>query len=173
MDPAEAVRDLVQPLLDEVGIDLYDVEVVPGILRVLIDRDGGVDLEAITVATTAISDALDGRDPIPGQYTLEVSSPGLERPLRRPEHFLAMVGRAVAVRTRPGVEGDRRTEGILVRADERGITVRDPAGGERTLHYDEIDRARSVFEWGPAPKPGASRPRTKKPAKAQRKATAS
>jgi ribosome maturation factor RimP len=173
MDPAQAVRDLVCPLLSDVGIDLYDVEVLPGILRVLIDREGGVDLEAITSATAAISDALDGCDPLDGSYTLEVSSPGLERPLRRPEHYRRSIGDAVAVRTRPGVPGDRRAEGLLLRADDLGITISSPGGDVRTLRYEEIERARSVFQWGPAPKPTASRPRSKKPAKASGKATAS
>ena len=66
---------------------------------------------------------LDVHDPIPGQYTLEVSSPGLERPLRTPAHFLRAVGQQVAVRTHPGVEGERRVTGLLTSADDSGIVI--------------------------------------------------
>jgi ribosome maturation factor RimP len=82
-----------------------------------------------------------------------VSSPGLERPLRTPEHFAAVVGRRVSVKTHPGVEGDRRLEGELLAADDNGFVVA-AAGGERSLAYADVERARTVFEWGGAPKPG-------------------
>ena len=80
-----------------------------------------------------------------GRYTLEVSSPGVERPLRTPEHFRRFVGTSVAVKTRPDVEGDRRLEGTLEAADDEGVVV---AG--RRLAYDDIEKARTVFVWEPA-----------------------
>jgi ribosome maturation factor RimP len=173
MDPAAAVHDLVIPLLSAAGLDLYDVEVGPGVVRVLIDRPGGVDLDAITAATTAISGALDAADLIGGRYNLEVSSPGLERPLRRPDHFRHFIGSTIAVKTHPGVEGDRRIEGELVTADDQGISLRTDAGDIRQLGYADIQRARSVFSWGPRPKPTAAPPRTKRPARSRGQATAS
>ena len=174
MDPADVVRDLVVPLLKGTDLELYDVEIGAGVLRILLDRPSGVDLEAISLATTAISDAVDLADPLPGgQYTLEVSSPGLERPLRRPEHFQRSIGATVAIKTRPGVEGDRRLQGMLASVDEDGIDLKTQDGAVHRLRYEDVDRARSVFEWGPAPKPKAAGARTKKPAKAHRKATAS
>lgn len=173
MDPGAAVHDLVIPLLSANGLELYDVEVAPGAVRVLVDRPGGVDLDAITHATAAISAALDAADILPDRYNLEVSSPGLERPLRRPEHYCRFIGSIVAVKTEPGVEGERRVEGELLAADADGISLRTPDGGVRALAYGEIQRARSVFHWGPAPKPTAAPPRTKRPARPRGQAAAS
>lgn len=153
MGTAETVRAVVAPLLDEKGVDLYDIELTGGTLRVLVDREGGVDLDALGELTRSISGVLDAVDPMPGRYTLEVSSPGLERPLRTPDHFRAAVGSKVTVKTRPGTEGDRRVEGELLDADDEGATVA-VAGGERRVAYVDVERARTVFEWGPAPKPG-------------------
>jgi hypothetical protein len=102
-------------------------------------------------------------DPIAGQYTLEVSSPGLERALRRPQHFAGAVGSLVAIKTHPGVEGDRRVRGTLVASDDRSVTVAladGEPGATRVLALDQIERARTVFEWGPAPKPGGPRPKS-------------
>jgi ribosome maturation factor RimP len=90
-----------------------------------------------------VSRALDDADPIGHRYTLEVTSPGLERSLRTPEQFARAVGEVVRVKTRSDVEGERRVEGVLSAADTDGITV-----AERTLGYHEIERARTVFEWG-------------------------
>ena len=153
MATTDAVRALVVPLLDSRGVDLYDVELTGGTLRVLVDRDGGVDLDALGELSTTISGALDASDPLPGGYTLEVSSPGLERPLRTPQHFAAVIGKRVTVKTRPGVEGDRRLEGELLAADESGFVVAAETG-RRSVAYADVERARTVFEWGGAPKPG-------------------
>ena len=163
----DRVRAVIEPVVEAAGLELYDIELVRGTLRVSIDREGGIDLDAVAGASQAISDALDEDDPGPAgpaagreavtpgddPYTLEVSSPGLERPLRTPAHFRRYVGTTVAVRTQPGVDGDRRIQATLDAADENGITI-----GGRDLSYDQIERARTVFEWGPAPKPGAPAP---------------
>ena len=156
MATTDTVRALVVPLLDSRGVDLYDLELTGGTLRLLVDREGGVDLDALGEISTTISGALDASDPIPGGYTLEVSSPGLERPLRTPQHFAAVVGTRVSVKTRPGVEGDRRLEGELLAADDRGFVVAAEAG-DRSLAYAVVERARTVFEWGGAPKPGGAK----------------
>ena len=153
LDPAARVAELVAPVLDAEGLELFDVELRGGTLRVSVDRPGGVDMEALSAATERVSAVLDAHDPVPGdRYTLEVSSPGVERPLRTPDHFRRFVGTTVAVKTRPDVPGERRIEGILDAADDDGVTI---AG--RTLRYDEIDRARTVFTWGPAPRKKATR----------------
>ncbi len=105
----------------------------------------------MTDANRAVSSVLDELDPIPGRYTLEVSSPGVERTLRTPAHFVKAVGETVTVKTRPQVPGDRRLRGVLVAADEAGLTLDvDGAddGGVR-LAYSDIDKARTVFVWGP------------------------
>jgi ribosome maturation factor RimP len=143
MSVADRVRDIVVPVLSSHDVDLYDVDVQGPLVRVTVDRAGGVDLDALSAVTRAVSRALDDADPIGHRYTLEVTSPGLERPLRTPEQFTRAVGEEVKVKTKPEVEGERRVEGVLDSADATGITV---AG--RTLGYDEIERARTVFEWG-------------------------
>ena len=74
----------LRPLLSGLGLDLYDLELAGGTLSVTVTRPGGVDLDALTEASRAVSAWLDANDPIPGRYTLDVSSPGLERRLRTP-----------------------------------------------------------------------------------------
>ena len=97
--------------------------------------------------------ALDLDDPIAGSYTLEVSSPGLERPLRRPEHFAGAVGELVTVRTRPGPDGRRRLRGVLVSATGSAIRIEEATDVVVTVGLDEIESARTVFEWGPSDRP--------------------
>lgn len=163
MSVADQVRSLADPIAAGLSVELVDVVHDGGILRVTIDRPGGVDIDAISAVTRALSRALDEADPLPGRYTLEVSSPGLERPLRTPDHFVRAVGSEVAVRARAGVDGERRVHGTLLAADHAGITVRDPDTlVERTLSHAEIEKARTVFAWAPPPKPGGGGNRRKK-----------
>ncbi|MCC5950581.1 MAG: ribosome maturation factor RimP [Acidimicrobiia bacterium] len=172
MTVVDRLNDLCVPVLDELGLELFDLTYEGGVVRVAVDRAGGVDLEAIAEATRRISRLFDEHDPISGSYTLEVSSPGLERTLRTPDHFRWAVGRTVAIKTTPGTPGDRRPKGTLVEADDDGLTVDldDPAGERRSLTYDEVERATTVFVWEPTPKPGSasrspgsSRSKAKKP----------
>ena len=149
MSIVERVRTAVEPLLASQSLTVYDIEHTGSVLRILVDAPGGVDLDAIARATRTISVTLDEQDPIPGKYTLEVSSPGLERPLRTPAHFEGAVGSTVSVKTVPNYEGERRLKGVLTAVDGEGITIDDVH-----VSFDDIDRARTVFEWGPAPKPG-------------------
>jgi ribosome maturation factor RimP len=160
MSAADRVRELVLPILAERQLELYDVEVAGPVLRVVVDSPGGLDLDVVAKATRAISHLLDEVDPISGSYTLEVTSPGLERTLRTPAHFERAVGEKVKIKTVPAVDttSDRRVVGVLETADPAGIVVRtdgDASGDPvvRRLRYEDIVRARTVFDWGPAPKP--------------------
>jgi ribosome maturation factor RimP len=157
MDTTTRVRLLVEPLVEAAGTTLYDIEHANGVLRITVQREGGVDIDVIGKLTRQISHLLDEEDPLPGQYTLEVSSPGLERTLRTPEHFAGAVGSLVTLKTRAGVEGDRRVKGTVLAADADHVTIAPVAvdpGATRVLALTDIERARTVFEWGPAPKPG-------------------
>lgn len=157
METADRIQLLVAPLIDEADVDLYDIEYGGGALRITVDRAGGVDMGVIGGLTRDISRLLDETDPIAGPFTLEVSSPGLERPLRTAEHFRRAVGETISVKTRPGLEGDRRFKATVVRTDSESVTLApaDAADGHtRMLMLADIERARTVFEWGPAPKPG-------------------
>jgi len=156
MTVTDRVRDIVLPLLADRDLDLYDVEMAGPVLKVVVERPGGLDLDALSDATRAVSRALDEADPIASSYTLEVTSPGLERTLRTPAHFAGAVGEMVKVKVVAGAAeagGDRRVAGVLAAADDDGITVRtgddDGARAERQVRYDDIERARTVFEWGP------------------------
>lgn len=173
MATTDRVQDLAAPVCAADGVDLVDVELAGGVLRVTVDRPGGLDLDAISGLTRRISRLLDDDDPVPGRYTLEVSSPGLERRLRTPDHFRRAIGDLVNVRTVAGTGAGRRFRGTLVAADDEGITIltgEAPADGgdvgTETLRHDQIERARTVFEWGPTPKPGGHKSPSPSPKKA-------
>jgi ribosome maturation factor RimP len=85
-----------------------------------------------------------------------VSSPGLERPLRTPAHWAWAVGRQVSIKTTPNHPAGRRVAGTVTSATDTSVTVAldEPVGESLTLPFDEIEKARTTFEWGPAPKPG-------------------
>jgi ribosome maturation factor RimP len=158
MSVVDRVRELVEPLVTSQGGEVVDVEHGPGLLRIYLDRlEGGIDLETITRFSEQISDLLDVHDPVPGRYTLEVSSPGLERPLKSPAHFQRFVGTVVSIKTKSSVDGERRFQGTLSEATDETVTVSIPGAEPRTLRYDEIEKAKTVFEWGPTPKKSASK----------------
>lgn len=155
---AETVRNAVAPIVASLGLELFDVELTGAgksrTLRITIDRAGGVDLDAITAVTQAISPVLDA-EPIPGPYLLEVSSPGLERTLRRPEHFRGALDATVSIKFHTD-EGPVRVRGTLVSASDDDCTV-VADGTPRVIGYDAITAAHTVFEWGPQPKPDRAR----------------
>jgi len=159
MSTPERVRALVEPLVADLHLELYDLEYSGGVVRVTVDQPGGVGMDAIASLTRALSRAFDEQDPIDGHFTLEVSSPGLERTLRTPAHFATAVGTRIAIKAIPHLDGDRRFTGTLERAgdDDVDVLLDEPAGAVRTIAYDDIERARTVFEWGPGPKPAKAR----------------
>ncbi|MGH2739184.1 MAG: ribosome maturation factor RimP [Actinomycetota bacterium] len=142
---------LVRPVVEGDGLELVDVtfhrEGGRRVLRVTVDREGGVDLDAIAHASERISRRLDLEELTEGSYALEVSSPGLERPLKRPADFLRYVGETVRVRTARPIDGSKTHVGTLIRATDDGIALAT-ASGERDLSYEAIMSARTVFEWG-------------------------
>ena len=147
------VEALVRPVVEASGLELWDVafrgEGGRSILRVTVDRDGGVDLDTIAGVSERLSRRLDLEDFGPKGYALEVSSPGLERTLRTPRHFERSVGEQVKVKTAVPV-GDRTVhEGALVSADAEAIVIASE-GGELRVPYADIASARTVFEWGTA-----------------------
>lgn len=156
----QRVRELVEPIAADLELDLYDVEQRGGTLRVTIDTppgsDGGIDMDQLALATRLISREMDHQDPIPGRYTLEVTSPGVERSLRTPAHFRREVGKTINIRLADTATDERRLEGVLIAADDTTATLRldDDETTERVVALSDIDRARTVFVWGPQPKPG-------------------
>ena len=147
------VEALVRPVVESSGLELWDVsfrgEGGRSILRVSVDRDPGVDLDTIAEVSERLSRRLDLEDFGPRGYTLEVSSPGLERPLRTPRHFERSVGRRVKVKTTEPIDGSKVHEGALVSADAEAIVIASE-GGELRVSYAGVASARTVFEWGTA-----------------------
>lgn len=141
------------PLVEAAGLELYDAEVGRGVVRVTVTKQGGVDLDALSALNAPISAWLDEHDPMPGKYTLEVSSPGLERPLRTPAHFKGAIGELVTLRVVKDGSPALRVHGTLRAADATGIELESASGEVVTARYGEMERARTVFEWGAAEKP--------------------
>jgi ribosome maturation factor RimP len=156
-EQVEAVRTTVAPVVAALGLSLYDVELAGGgdarVLRITVAGEGDLDLDAVTRATQAISPVIDDAPGLSGPYLLEVSSPGVERTLRRAEHFQGARGEQVAIKFHTEA-GPRRIHGELVDADDECCVV-DAQDDRVTVPYADVTSARTVFEWGPQPRPGA------------------
>ena len=154
----DRVHALVAPIAADLQLDVYDIERRGATMRITLDTppgsEGGITLDSLSLATRLISRELDHEDPIAGHYTLEVTSPGLERQLRTPAHFQREVGKTITIRLRDPQADPRRIQGALTAADERTATLLLDDGTERIVAIDDVDKARTVFEWGPKPKPG-------------------
>jgi ribosome maturation factor RimP len=158
MGAEEEIAEALRPVVRAFGLDIWDVERSGASVRVLVERPGGVDLDAISEVSSAISALLDQRDDLvpAGRYMLEVSSPGLERRLRYPRHFASYVGQEIAVKAAEPVDGSRRLHGTLVGATDVDITIRVaiPKGGTQDVRLElaSVERANTVFTWGPSTK---------------------
>jgi ribosome maturation factor RimP len=151
MSALDEVRDLAESVTSHRSLVLWDVEMSgrPGsrVVRVFVDRDGGIDLDTVASVSEEISRGLDLRDPIPGRYTLEVSTPGLERNLRSPGHFARSVGRRAVIKTHEVVGGNtHRLDGIIAAADDSAVTI-DTAAGPVAVPYEQVKSARTIFDW--------------------------
>ena len=151
---------LVEEYVSAEGVELDDLEVLGRgrgkVVRIFVDAEGGLDVERIAELSRGISRLLDEEDSVEGSYTLEVSSPGLERRLRRPKQFRKAVGREVVVRTNAPIDGSRRHAGVLRRVGEGEVLVA-VEGRARSIPLAEVVSARTVFRWEKAPKPGGKR----------------
>ena len=168
----DTVTSMVAPILSDLSLELYDLEFAGGILRVTIDTPAGgpagVDIDQISLVTRLLGRELDhNENAVPGRFTLEVTSPGLERTLRTPAHFSREIGKDVNVRLRSDIDGRRRLNGTLVAATDITATIRlleDLAIGpiDVTVSIADIEKARTVFVWAPTPKPGTPESRASK-----------
>lgn len=150
----EKTRELAEPLASAEGLELVDVEFLREqagwILRVFIDKPGGgVGLEECSSMSRALDAALDVEDFIPHEYSLEVSSPGLNRPLKKPEHFTRAVGKKVKVKTfGPIGEPPRKNfSGVLKEASPGEVTVEVEGAGAFKIPFREIAKANLEFEF--------------------------
>ncbi|MBT8197802.1 MAG: ribosome maturation factor RimP [Acidimicrobiia bacterium] len=141
---------LLEGYVSAEGVELDDVVLVGQgkgrVLRVIVDADSGVTLDHIARLSKGLGRVLDEEDAVQGAYTLEVSSPGLERKLRRPAHYRKSVGREVKVKTSVPIDGERAHRGVLEEADDNGFSVQVD-GTARRIAYGDVKRAATVFTW--------------------------
>jgi ribosome maturation factor RimP len=141
----EQLMALVEPLLGQLGYELIDLEYVPGrarsLLRVFIDKPGGVGLDDCERVSHELSALMDVEDPIPTAYTLEVSSPGLDRVLRTPAHFARFIGDRVWLELKVARDGRRRYIGQLMASDGHAVEL-NVDGAMVRVPFEEINRAR-------------------------------
>ncbi|MBP1931529.1 ribosome maturation factor RimP [Ammoniphilus resinae] len=128
-DVINTVEQLVLPIVDSVQLELVDIEYIKEgsnwFLRVFIDKEGGVDIDDCGMVSEKLSKKLDEIDPIPTAYFLEVSSPGIERPLKKPKDFEWAVGKRISLKTKEAIVGAVLFEGDLMAFDGEQITVKE------------------------------------------------
>ncbi|WP_456448153.1 ribosome maturation factor RimP [Thiolapillus sp.] len=143
----EIVRGVVEPM----GYELVGVEYLSGyqggnLLRVYIDQEEGINVDDCAAVSHQLSGVLDVEDPLPGQYSLEVSSPGLDRPIFDAEQFERYVGRKVNIKLDPSIGGRRKYKGLLLGLEDDHILV-EVDGEVYPLYLDQIQEARLVPEF--------------------------
>jgi ribosome maturation factor RimP len=147
------VWQLVVPLAANEGLEIVDIELKPEggrggrVLRVYMDKEGGPSIDQLSRVSRGLSELLDEHDDVvTGSYTLEVSSPGINRPLRRPEHFSRFVGKRVRVRTRDMINGRRSFLGELLEVSEDRIAVKQD-GTRWDIPFSQIDKSNYEHDW--------------------------
>ena len=142
----DLTAQLAEPIIAQAGCSLWDVEYVKEaggwFLRVYIDKEGGVSIEDCEAVSRPLSDKLDELDPIEGSYTLEISSAGADRALKKPEHFRQFMGSEVEVRLYRPRDGRKEHGGILTEYDTEGNVTLDVAGAPITFEKKELAQVR-------------------------------
>ncbi len=148
--------DLTESYLAAEHLELDDLEVLGSgkarTVKVVVDGDD-LDLDRLAEVSRGLSRLFDAETDFDGPYQLEVTSPGLERPLRRPSHFLKSIGRDVIVKARDRAGSVHTHRGVLTEADDKNVTV-TVEGDEHRYPQGDVISARTVFRWESAPKPG-------------------
>ncbi len=143
----DSLSRLLEPTIERLGYELTDLELKlggrDGLVRIFIDKDGGIDVDDCEAVSHQVSAILDVEDPIPSHYTLEVSSPGLDRTLTKPAHFQRFMGEDVRVKLRFPLDGRRNFKGALKSADDENIEV-EVDGESHSLPLSTIESARLV-----------------------------
>jgi len=146
---SDELQKVLEPAIERLGYELTDLEVrlggQGGLLRLTIDKPDGIDLDDCEKVSHAVSALLDVEDPVPGNYNLEVSSPGLDRKLTKVEHFQRFEGETLKVTMRFPIEGRRRFRGKLVSTNDENIVV-EVDGESHSLPLAMLDTARLVPE---------------------------
>ncbi|MGQ9635201.1 MAG: ribosome maturation factor RimP [Bryobacteraceae bacterium] len=148
----EKVRQIAERVAQREGLEIVEVEFSGSgrnrVLRIFIDKPGGVTHSDCEFISQQVGTILDVEDAVPGgSYTLEVSSPGLERKLSRPEDFVRFQGRKVKILLREPVENRRHWEGVLAGFGEGSLTLEAAGGRTVSFSLQQIQRANLKFEW--------------------------
>lgn len=143
---ASRVAELIEPSLTALGYELVGVEYLPqgkhSLVRVYIDQEDGIQVEDCVRASRQVSGVLDVEDPISGQFTLEVSSPGLDRPLFKLSHYAQFCGQRVEIRLQRPVDGQRKFTGVLAGVEGDQVIVDLENGDQVQLAISDIEKAR-------------------------------
>lgn len=143
----ELLHDLIEPVVTSLGCELWGLEYLTQgrytTLRIFIDGPAGVSLEDCEKVSRQVSSVMDVEDPIDGEYTLEVSSPGMDRPLYTPAHYARYLGETVNVRLRMARDGRRRFKGEIVKVENEDVVI-NVEGKDILLPVDAIDKANVV-----------------------------
>ena len=144
-------EELLKPIVESAGVEIYDVEYVKEgsdfYLRCYIDRDGGVNIQDCETVSRALSDQLDAEDYIEDAYILEVSSPGLGRPLKKEKDYIRSMGKEVEIRTYRAINREKEFYGILSAYDENTVTIKTEDGTEMTFEKSDIALIRLAFDF--------------------------
>lgn len=149
MVSVRTIEEIVEPAVKALGFELYACELSlgsgrHGVLRVLVD---GVNLDDCALISRQVSTALDVADPIGSRYNLEVSSPGMDRPLIKPVHYEKALGKKAKIRTRVAQQDNQRTFiGKILKFDEEVVTLQQEDNSELLLKYEDIEKARLLIE---------------------------
>ena len=142
---------LLIPILDEAGFELVDLEYVreagTWYLRAYIDKEGGITVDDCELVSRALEKHLDEEDYIPDAYILEVSSPGLGRPLRKEKDYVRSVGKRLEIRTFRPVEHEKEFYGVLKRYDADTVTIETDEGREMSFDRKDLALIRLAFDF--------------------------
>ncbi|MBH5316601.1 ribosome maturation factor RimP [Paenibacillus sp. GSMTC-2017] len=140
-----AIEAMINPFLNDNGFELVDIEYIKEgsnwFLRIFVDKEGGIDIDDCKRVSEFVSEELDSNDPITGAYFLEVSSPGAERPLKKPDDVRKAIGKHVFITTYEPFDGSKEFEGMLLAFDGENATVR-VGKSEHVIPYDKVASAR-------------------------------
>jgi ribosome maturation factor RimP len=148
----ERVWRLAAPLAAQEGMEIIDIEFrreggrAGRVLRLYLDKEGGPNVDDISRVSRALSDVLDAENAIDTAYTLEVSSPGINRPLKRPEHFARFLGKRIRVRTRDMIEGQRSFLGTLSDVSNDKIVLAQD-GRDYNIPFSVIEKSNYEHDW--------------------------